>query len=172
MARAVARPPPHHLTAVPPARETDLWSIIRISARSSSTRSTPGRWPSSTLLGLRYRIGDEPPSDDGPDVQAGEWLALRDAAGLPVLAVQPVPTLPRPTWPTWPEGPVPPMLHLDLTVPTVEDLHAQHARAVTLGAALLRDCSDDPDEPLFVLEDPAGHPFCVFVAPGGPDDGH
>lgn len=47
------------------------------------------------LLGLRYRFGDEPPSDDGPDVQAGEWLALRDAAGLPVLAVQPVPTLPR-----------------------------------------------------------------------------
>jgi hypothetical protein len=56
------------------------------------------------------------------------------------------------------------MLHLDTTVPTVEDLHAQHRRALDLGARLLRDRSDDPDEPLFVYADPAGHPFCIFVA--------
>ncbi|HEU4677042.1 MAG TPA: hypothetical protein VFS29_13685 [Motilibacteraceae bacterium] len=23
--------------------------------------------------------------------------------------------------------------------------------------------ADDPDEPLYVLADPAGHPFCLFV---------
>jgi len=28
----------------------------------------------------------------------------------------------------------------------------------------LFDRSDDPDEPLFVFADPAGHPFCLFVA--------
>ena len=32
-------------------------------------------------------------------------------------------------------------------------------------ARLLHDRSDDPDEPLYVYADPAGHPFCIFVAP-------
>jgi hypothetical protein len=34
-----------------------------------------------------------------------------------------------------------------------------------LGARLLLDRSDDQDEPLRVYADPAGHPFCIFVAP-------
>jgi hypothetical protein len=55
------------------------------------------------------------------------------------------------------------MLHLDTTVPTIEDLRAQRARALDLGARQLLDRADD-DEPLFVLADPAGHPFCIFVA--------
>lgn len=25
------------------------------------------------------------------------------------------------------------------------------------------DRADDPDEPLYVLADPSGHPFCIFV---------
>jgi hypothetical protein len=29
---------------------------------------------------------------------------------------------------------------------------------------MLRDRSDDPEEPLRVYADPSGHPFCVFVA--------
>jgi hypothetical protein len=57
------------------------------------------------------------------------------------------------------------MLHLDLTVGSVADLERQHSRAVALGAEVLQDRSADPDEPLYVLRDPAGHPFCVFVAP-------
>jgi hypothetical protein len=56
------------------------------------------------------------------------------------------------------------MLHLDLTVPSVSALDAEHRRALDLGARLLRDRSDDPDEPLRVYADPAGHPFCIFVA--------
>jgi len=64
---------------------------------------------------------------------------------------------------TWPEGPIPQQLHLDLTVSTIEELHAQHDRALSLGATLLRDRSDDPEEPLRVYADPAGHPFCIFV---------
>lgn len=66
--------------------------------------------------------------------------------------------------PTWPVGPRPQMQHLDSTVPTVADLFRQRQRALALGARELFDRSDDPDEPLFVFADPAGHPFCLFVA--------
>jgi hypothetical protein len=57
------------------------------------------------------------------------------------------------------------MLHLDLSVPTAGDLDRHHERALTLGARLLRDRSQDPAEPLRVYADLAGHPFCIFVAP-------
>ena len=79
-----------------------------------------------------------------------------------MLAFQPVPALPPPTWP---EGDRPQRMHLDLTVPTMADLAAQHHRALELGARLLRDESDDPEEPLYVYADPSGHPFCLFLAP-------
>ncbi len=29
---------------------------------------------------------------------------------------------------------------------------------------MLLDRTDDPEEPLYVFADPAGHPFCIFVA--------
>jgi hypothetical protein len=63
----------------------------------------------------------------------------------------------------WPEGPIPQQLHLDLKVPTAAELDVQHERALALGARLLYDRSDDPEEPLRVDADPAGHPFCIFV---------
>jgi catechol 2,3-dioxygenase-like lactoylglutathione lyase family enzyme len=113
------------------------------------------------LLGLRYRLGDEPPAPGEPDPQGRDWLVLRDAAGSPQMAFQQVATLPRATWP---EGPVPQQLHLDLTVPTAAELDVQHERALALGARLLYDRSGDPQEPLRVYADPAGHPFCIFVA--------
>ena len=108
------------------------------------------------LLGLRYRPGDEE-----QDPQGDDWLVLRDAAGNNRLAFQQVPALPEATWP---EGPRPQQLHLDLTVATEAQLDAQHERALSLGARLLFDRSDDPEEPLRVYADPAGHPFCIFVA--------
>ena len=55
-------------------------------------------------------------------------------------------------------------LHLDFTVPDTDALHANGDRAVSLGGRILLDRSDDPEEPLFVVADPAGHPFCLFVA--------
>jgi catechol 2,3-dioxygenase-like lactoylglutathione lyase family enzyme len=112
------------------------------------------------LLGLRYRPGDEPPAAGAPDPNGQDWLVLHDAAGTTRIAFQQVAELPEPTWP---EGPRPQMLHLDLVVPTVADLEAQHARALALGARLLRDRSGDPEEPLRVYADLAGHPFCIFV---------
>jgi catechol 2,3-dioxygenase-like lactoylglutathione lyase family enzyme len=117
------------------------------------------------LLGLRYRPGDEPPAAGEPDPNGRDWLVLEGAAGTTRIAFQQVAELPEPTWP---EGPRPQMLHLDLVVPTVADLDAQHARAMALGARLLRDRSDDPEEPLRVYADLAGHPFCIFVGTPSP----
>ena len=111
------------------------------------------------LLDLSYRPGDEPPAPGDPDPRGVDWLVLR-GAGVQ-LAFQQVAALPPATWP---EGPVPQQLHLDLTVGSIEDLDAHHERALSLGASLLLDRYDDPDEPLFVYADPAGHPFCIFVA--------
>jgi catechol 2,3-dioxygenase-like lactoylglutathione lyase family enzyme len=107
------------------------------------------------LLDLHYRPGDEQPAPDE------DWLVLRNPGGVQ-LAFQQVASLPRPTWP---EGARPQMLHLDLTVPDTDELARQHDRALGLGAELLLDRSDDADEPLYVYADPAGHPFCIFVAP-------
>jgi hypothetical protein len=113
------------------------------------------------LLGLRYPPGHEPPPPGEPDPKAREWLILRTEGGVQ-LAFQPVASLPEATWP---EGPVPQQLHLDLTVPGTAELDVQHERALALGARLLEDLSTDPEEPLRVYADPAGHPFCIFVAP-------
>jgi hypothetical protein len=113
------------------------------------------------LLGWSYRPGDEPPASGEPDPRGADWLVLRGGgAGGPRLAFQQVSVLPAVTWP---EGPVPQQAHLDLSVGSVAELDRQHARAVALGARLLADRTDDPQEPLRVYADPAGHPFCVFV---------
>jgi catechol 2,3-dioxygenase-like lactoylglutathione lyase family enzyme len=112
------------------------------------------------LLGFRYRPGDEPPAGGEPDLRGQDWLVLQDDGGARV-AFQQVAELARATWP---RGPVPQQLHLDLTVPTTAELDVQHERALALGAQLLADRSGDPQEPLRVYADPAGHPFCIFVA--------
>lgn len=109
------------------------------------------------LLGLHYRSGDEVPQD-GPD--DADWLVLLDGEGARKLAFQQVDRL-EPT--TWPGDGVPMQLHVDFTVLDVEELARHRVRAEALGARLLLDRSDDPVEPLFVLADPAGHPFCLFV---------
>jgi catechol 2,3-dioxygenase-like lactoylglutathione lyase family enzyme len=111
------------------------------------------------LLGLQYRPGDEPGGANGG--ADAEWLVLVDEVGTRKLAFQRVERLERTTWP---QHDVPMQMHLDLTVPTVEDLERQRERATSLGAEQLMDRSDDPDEPLYVLADPSGHPFCIFVA--------
>ena len=105
------------------------------------------------LLDLHYRPGDEPPG-------TADWLVLRGGAGGVQLAFQQVEALPEATWP---EGPVPQQLHLDLTVGSIADLDAHHARALSLGARMLLDRHDDPEEQIYVYADPAGHPFCIFV---------
>lgn len=107
------------------------------------------------MFGLRYRPADDPPAEDA------DWLVLVDAAGTRQLAFQLVDRL-TPT--TWPEDDVPMQLHLDFTVDSRDELERHRRRAEELGATLRLDRTDDPDEPLYVLADPSGHPFCIFMA--------
>ena len=110
------------------------------------------------LLGLRYRGADEPPTDGRPD--DADWLVLVDEDGNRVLAIQEKKDT---TPPTWPSEEVPMQMHLDFKVASVEDLERHRERAEELGARLLSDRSKDEGEPLYVLADPAGHPFCLLV---------
>ena len=104
------------------------------------------------LLGLQYRPGDVPTAD-------ADWLVLVDD-GNRQPAVQQVDVLPPSTWPS---AEVPMQLHIDYAVPSVDELRRHRLRAEELGARLLHDRSADEGEPLYVLADPAGHPFCLLV---------
>lgn len=111
------------------------------------------------LLGLRYRDGDEPPADDSAD--DADWVVLVDAEGHRKLAFQQVERLQQATWP---KHDVPMQMHVDFTVPSVAELRRHRERAESLGARLLLDRTADSNEPLYVLADPSGHPFCLLVA--------
>jgi hypothetical protein len=113
------------------------------------------------LLALEYRLGDAPPPPGADDPLGRDWLVLCEPGGPPKIAFQYVSELPRPTWPHSHE--IPQQLHLDLSVDSLDELHAQHPRVLGLGATLLLERLDDPDEPLRVYADPSGHPFCIFV---------
>ena len=110
------------------------------------------------LLDLRYREGEEPPSNGSLDDV--DWLVLLDEEGNRVLTIQEKKDT---TPPTWPSEQVPMQMHMDFKVPDVEDLERHRERAEALGARLILDRSEDEDEPLYVLADPAGHPFCLLV---------
>jgi catechol 2,3-dioxygenase-like lactoylglutathione lyase family enzyme len=113
------------------------------------------------LLGLHYRPGDEAPGAGAAD--EADWLVLLDGTGHRVLAFNRVQALARPTWPT---DEVPKQMHHDFRVSTVAELEHARQRAQELGATLLSDRSTDEEEPLYVLADPAGHPFCLLVSAG------
>lgn len=133
----------------------DVPQLLHTVLDATDVRATAEFW--RQLLGLVYRPGDEPPAD-GPD--EADWLVLTRPDGTRCLAFQQTDDLPRSTWP---DPGVPQQLHLDLTVPDRATLEAQHRRVLELGATLLMDRTDDPEEPLRAYADPAGHPFCLFV---------
>ncbi|MGH3733526.1 MAG: VOC family protein [Acidimicrobiales bacterium] len=112
------------------------------------------------FLGLTYRAGHEPPPNGAPDQVGGDWLNLLTNDGQAFLAFQNVETM---TPPTWPDATVPRQLHLDLSVRSKAELRDAVDHAKELGGTVLLDRYGDAAEPLFVLTDPAGHPFCVFV---------
>ena len=112
------------------------------------------------MFGLQYRPGDEPPPAGEPDERGQDWLVLRMPDGGRSLAFGKADDVAETTWP---EPGVPQQMHLDTSVPSVEELERQHERALALGARLRYDRTDDPEEPLRVYADPAGHPFCIFV---------
>lgn len=112
------------------------------------------------LVGYSYGEGYAPAPQGEPDL--ADWLVLVDPATGMRLAIQGVEELPASTWPG---TDVAQQLHLDFSVPNASELSRQRERALSLGARELHDRSDDPDEPLYVFADPAGHPFCIFVLP-------
>jgi catechol 2,3-dioxygenase-like lactoylglutathione lyase family enzyme len=95
------------------------------------------------------------PDDDGDP----EWVVVVGPQGQR-LAFQQVPSLPPSTWPG---DEVPQQLHLDFSVPDRAELDAQHERALGLGAQLRFEDLDEPEQPIRIYADPAGHPFCIFV---------
>ena len=107
------------------------------------------------FLGLSYRLGQGLTDDPG-------FIVIDGEDGSPKLAIQQVESLPRATWP---RGDVPAQAHLDLVVPDRAAQSRHVARAVELGAEVLDDRSADGHDPLVVLADPAGHPFCVIAPP-------
>ena len=109
------------------------------------------------FLGLQYRPGDEPPTDGSEDDDS--WLVLLDADGNRKVAVQRVDSLPRSTWPS---HEIPMQLHIDFSVSSRDELERQKERAIALGARVLLDRTEEP-EGLYVLADPAGHPFCILT---------
>jgi catechol 2,3-dioxygenase-like lactoylglutathione lyase family enzyme len=61
--------------------------------------------------------------------------------------------------PEWPDGAQQQQVHLDLHV---DDIHAAHEEAISLGARLLQPAEDlKAAEGHQVYADPAGHPFCL-----------
>ena len=105
------------------------------------------------LLGWRFSEDDDPRDTEwrtisGPD---GERIAFQHAESV------------TPT--TWPDPAVPQQLHLDFLLDSIAELDVWHERALALGAVVRRDERDDPDEPLRVYTDPAGHTFCLFAWP-------
>ena len=61
-------------------------------------------------------------------------------------------------------------MHLCFHVVDPDDLETHRRRALELEATLLLHRTDEPEEPLYVLADPAGHPFCLYTHPGTPGD--
>jgi catechol 2,3-dioxygenase-like lactoylglutathione lyase family enzyme len=104
------------------------------------------------LLGWSY--------PEGYDIEEfTDWRSIVGPSGER-LSFQQVDELPATTWPS---AEVPQQLHLDLQVDGRAELDENHERALELGAVLRVDQSDDPEEPLRVYTDPAGHTFCLFT---------
>jgi catechol 2,3-dioxygenase-like lactoylglutathione lyase family enzyme len=97
----------------------------------------------SAITGLEIEDGDD------------EWVQLRSDGGA-ALAFQLAPDHEPPVWPS---SEHPQQVHLDFDV---DDLDAGEVQALALGA---RKAEVQPDSTFRVFLDPAGHPFCLVLAP-------
>jgi catechol 2,3-dioxygenase-like lactoylglutathione lyase family enzyme len=91
------------------------------------------------------------------ETEEPDWVTLRDPAGGVGLAFQSESGYARPTWPPR-AGAQQMMMHLEIRV---DDLESAVAHAVGCGATL---ADFQPQEDVRVCLDPAGHPFCLWVA--------
>jgi catechol 2,3-dioxygenase-like lactoylglutathione lyase family enzyme len=106
------------------------------------------------LARFYQRLLGWPMRDDDP-----EWATLRPADGSTGLSFQLEREHVPPVWPAEPRRQQM-QIHLDFEV---EDLAAASAVAEEIGARLL-NAYTDPHEDVRTYADPAGHPFCLFVA--------
>jgi len=91
------------------------------------------------------------------DPEDADWVEVVDFEGTP-LAFQRVADY-RP--PAWPSPDRPQQVHFDFDV---DDLEADEARVLELGATLLERTDElRPDANWRVYADPAGHPFCLCL---------
>jgi catechol 2,3-dioxygenase-like lactoylglutathione lyase family enzyme len=86
-----------------------------------------------------------------------EWVTLEPPTGGPGLSFLTEHDYRPPTWPAEP-GDQQQMMHLDLRV---DDLATAAAHAEACGA---QPATHQPQEHVRVYLDPAGHPFCLFLA--------
>jgi catechol 2,3-dioxygenase-like lactoylglutathione lyase family enzyme len=100
----------------------------------------------------------------GWDVTARDghgWVQVRNPSGDVGLNFQTEEWYRPPTWPEEPDG-QDKMLHFEIQV---DDLEAAAALAVAAGARPAPHQPVDRDQTrIRVMLDPAGHPFCLFVA--------
>jgi hypothetical protein len=92
-----------------------------------------------------------PIGTDEPD-----WVTLRPGGGAPGLSFQLESEHVPPSWPAG-RGQQQMQLHLDIEV---ADLAAATEHALAAGATL---AGFQPQQHVRVLQDPAGHPFCLFI---------
>ncbi len=104
------------------------------------------------LARFYQRLLGWPLSTDDP-----EWATLRPEGGGAGLSFQLEEEHVPPTWPAG-HGDQQMQLHLDLAV---DDLEAAVQVAVEAGATV---AAFQPQDDVRVLLDPAGHPFCLWVA--------
>ena len=100
---------------------------------------------------------DFPAGYDSADFD--DWLSIIGPEDIRI-SFQKVDELPRTTWPT---AVVPQQAHLDFIAADTAELQELHERVTALGAEVRLDRADDPEEPLRVYADPAGHLFCLFT---------
>jgi len=95
----------------------------------------------------------------GWEVRSNEpdWASLKSPTGGAGLSFQTNRTYVRPTWPAHP-GDQQMQLHLDIEV---DDLAAAGDHALRAGATL---ADFQPQEDVRIYLDPAGHPFCLWIA--------
>jgi catechol 2,3-dioxygenase-like lactoylglutathione lyase family enzyme len=86
-----------------------------------------------------------------------DFILMREPAGGTGLSFQERQNYRPPVWPEQPDG-QDKMMHLDIRV---DDLDAAVAHALAAGGRL---AGYQGREDLRVMLDPAGHPFCLFLA--------
>ncbi|MGW5352482.1 VOC family protein [Streptomyces sp. NPDC004031] len=131
---------PQHLPDTPRMARHDWWGVVL-------EAPDPAALARFYVRVLGWRIDKEEP----------DWVAIAPEEGVAYLAFQRSADYVPPVWPAR-DGAPRITMHLDFEV---TDLDAAVADALSLGA---RPAAHQPQPGVRVLLDPAGHPFCLYLA--------